>query len=125
MINRRLLLSLVPLLLRPPAWAGGASAYRVTTDPPQQPALRDTFPYVSVPEAEADRIRRAVDEGRAEPLSKILEVVRNRYPGEVVNIRLKEAAGSLLYTIRVLTREGRLVDVQVNADTATIVGDRG
>lgn len=123
MINRRLLLSLLPLLFVSAAWADGATTYR--SGDLAVPPVHERIPFAAVPEDEAARIRRAVDQGRAEPLGKILQVVRNRYPGEVISIRLKEGRGSLLYTIRVLSPDGRLIDVQVNASSAAILGDRG
>ena len=73
----------------------------------------------------AARIRSAVAQGRAKPLSNILAAVRSRYPGRVVGIRLADSPGPLQYSIRILSQENGLIDVQVDSRTARIVGVKG
>ena len=71
---------------------------------------------------EDDRIRAAVKSGKAEPLRKILPAVRRRYPGEVIRIRLTGSGRTLMYRIRLIAADNRLIEVRVNAENGTIVG---
>ena len=75
-------------------------------------------------EDDATRILEAVEQGHAKPLDKILAVVRARYSGKVVAIRLKGQPGDLRYDIRILSPDNRLIEVQVIARTARIVEER-
>jgi hypothetical protein len=72
-----------------------------------------------------DRIRAAVKSGGAQPLRKILSAVRRRYKGQVVRIRLTGSGQNLLYRIRLIDRNNRLLEVRVNAKTARILGASG
>ena len=77
---------------------------------------------------EADRddgpesARRAVVEGRAAPLRELLEIVRRRYPGEVVGVKLRAEGESLVYRVRILEHGGRLITVGIDAVSRRIVG---
>ena len=69
-----------------------------------------------------DKIRSAVRKGEAEPLRKILALVRERYDGNIVHIGLTGKGSNLQYQIRLINLENKLIEISVNAKTATIVG---
>jgi uncharacterized membrane protein YkoI len=71
------------------------------------------------------RIWAAVRGGEAEPLKDILSIVRRRYAGKVVHIRLSGSGKRLLYHIRMIDRSNRLIEVRVNARTARSLGASG
>ncbi|MFN4143134.1 PepSY domain-containing protein [Aestuariivirga sp.] len=71
------------------------------------------------------QIRAAVRRGDAEPLRKILSVVRKRYDGKVVRITLGGRGSGLHYRIRILASDDRLIEVKVNARTASILSVAG
>jgi len=72
------------------------------------------------PKNEADRIREAVEQGDAEPLSEILAEVRQHFRGKVVRIRLNGRGARMHYRIRILAADSRLIEVRVNAVTGRI-----
>ena len=72
-----------------------------------------------------DRIRSAVRKGEAESLRNILSIIRKRYNGDIIRIRLTGKGSSLQYRIRMITSESKLVEIRVNAKTAKILGVTG
>ena len=72
-----------------------------------------------------DRIRSAVKRGEAESLRTILSVVRERFRGDIIRIRLTGKGSGLQYRIRMITPESKLVEIRVNAKTAEILGASG
>ena len=68
-----------------------------------------------------DRARRALQEGRARPLAEILEQVRDRLGGQVVGIEFEHEHGRYIYEFDVVTPDGRLREVEVDALTAEIL----
>jgi uncharacterized membrane protein YkoI len=44
------------------------------------------------------------------PLRSIVEFAADQYPGEVINARLRETAGMLVYELRILSPDGRRVE---------------
>lgn len=72
-----------------------------------------------------DRIKDWVKKGEAAPLSEILKTVRERYDGKVVNVKLVGKDKPELYKIRIIDQKNNLIEVQVDARKATIVGTAG
>jgi hypothetical protein len=68
-----------------------------------------------------DRIRSAVKSGKAEPLRKILATVRKKYKGKVVRIRLSGKGNKMVYRIRMIEADDRLIEVRVNAASGRII----
>ena len=71
------------------------------------------------------QIRAAVKRGEAASLREILAIVRRKYPGQVVGVRLIGSGSKLSYRIRVIDRSNRLIEVSVSARTKTILSVRG
>jgi len=76
-------------------------------------------------EEDSETASTAVREGRATPLRELLKVVRRKYPGEVVDVRLQRRDGNLLYQVKVLDRHGRMINVRIDARTRLIVQGEG
>lgn len=67
------------------------------------------------------RARRALEEGRARPLSEILDRVRDQLGGEVIGVKFDRENGRYVYEFKVVTPAGRLREVQVDALTAQVL----
>lgn len=68
-----------------------------------------------------DDAREAVASGRAMPLSAILPIALRAEPGEVLEVELEEDDGRLEYEIEILTRNGRVRKVTLDARTGAIL----
>ncbi len=73
---------------------------------------------------EQSRARKARNSGSARPLGEVLAKVKSRYPGEVVNVSLNRGA-RLVYRVKIINGQGRLLRISVDAATASIIGVDG
>lgn len=76
------------------------------------------FLVVCVPALAAedhDRIRRAALAGEIVPLSRILEDMDRDFPGDLIEAELEDRHGRLVYEIKRLTRDGRLLKLYYDA----------
>lgn len=72
--------------------------------------------------ADHEEIRRAVDEGRAQPLSKILAAVQARHGGRVLDVDLdRRFDGLLVYEIELLDADQRQIEIHVDAGSGAIL----
>lgn len=67
-----------------------------------------------------DVARRAVERGEIKPLAEILQMVRDRLPGEVAGVKIERKGGRLMYELRIVGAQGRLLEVYVDAATGEI-----
>jgi uncharacterized membrane protein YkoI len=73
------------------------------------PAIADA------PSDDHDAALRAVYSGKALSLAEIKRFVMQRVPGEIVSVKLDRERSVLVYEFRILTANGRLVEVEVDA----------
>lgn len=72
----------------------------------------------------ADEARNAVQSGQVLPALQVIRTVRQRYPqAEVVDAELEQGPRPR-YIIKILTEQGRRVDVVVDAQTGNILYER-
>jgi len=88
------ILVLILLCLATPAWADGG---------------------------EQDRARRALEAGEILPLSKILQAAEAERPGRVIEIELERDDGRWIYELELVSRDGRLYEMEIDAATARIL----
>ncbi len=69
---------------------------------------------------EQDELRQAVERGEIRSLADILAAVRDKLPGEVAGVEVERKGGHWIYEFRVVDRNGRLFEVNVDARSATI-----
>lgn len=93
------LLPLVLLLLCLPQIAGG-----------QRPALPDV-----------ELARDLVERGEIMPLADVLKRLQATHPGQVVEVELEYSDGILVYEVDLITPEGRMIEVDMDAATGKIV----
>ena len=74
---------------------------------------------------EQDRALRAVKDNRAATLKEILAIVRKKYDGEIVRVSLRGAGPNLMYRIKLLDEDNRLIEVLVHAVSRRIVRAKG
>src|SRR5512141_2569644 len=67
-----------------------------------------------------DVARRAVERGEIKPLAEILRALRDRLPGEVAKVKLERDHGRLTYEFRIVSAQGRILEVHVDAATGEI-----
>jgi hypothetical protein len=70
------------------------------------------------------RARKARKNGNAKPLGEVIALVKSRYPGEVVSVRLSKGQ-RLVYRVKLVSSGGRLLRITVDASTARIIGVDG
>lgn len=68
-----------------------------------------------------DLARQALQRGEVLPISRILELVAQYLPGDVIEVQLDERRGRLEYEIRVLTPSGRVRELVLDARTGAFV----
>lgn len=74
--------------------------------------------------ADHDNARGAVQAGQIRPLGEVLSRVRRSYAGRVLDARLLQGGGRPVYVIKLLTPEGRVLEVTADARTASVLGVR-
>lgn len=83
-----------------------------------------TLSNLNVQSYSAPQARDARNSGDVLPALRVISIVRNRYPSaEVLDAQLQRGS-SPRYIVTILTREGRRVDVIVDAQTGRILGER-
>lgn len=68
-----------------------------------------------------DQARILVEQGVVQPLDKILEMLAKRVPGKVLATELERDDGRYEYDFKVLTDGGRLLEVEVDAASGTVL----
>jgi uncharacterized membrane protein YkoI len=68
-----------------------------------------------------DLARQALQQGEVLPIARILELVAQHLPGDVIEVQLDENRGRLEYEIRVLTPSGRVRELVLDARTGAFV----
>ncbi|MDX2308977.1 MAG: peptidase M4 [Hyphomicrobium sp.] len=66
--------------------------------------------------------RQALVEGRIRPLAEITEAFKSQMVGEIVGVELDtDAPGVFIYEFKILTSDGKLKEVDVDARTSKII----
>lgn len=68
-----------------------------------------------------DRAREALRRGEILPLARILEIVEDRTGGRVMEVDLDREEGRYVYEIDVMTGDGRIVELEIEAATGSII----
>jgi uncharacterized membrane protein YkoI len=68
-----------------------------------------------------DTARQALKNGEVLPISRILQLVAQHQPGDVIEVQLDDNRGRLEYEIRVLTPTGRVRELVLDARTGAFV----
>ena len=68
-----------------------------------------------------DRARRALEAGEIRPLSEILAAVEAALAGRVIEVELEQDDGEWIYELELVSPEGRIYEVEINAATGTVL----
>ena len=100
------------------AWPGAAAA---------QIALPDTLTgsLGAGWRQQQNEAREAVRRGKHVPLPVVLETLRRRTPGRILDSGIEERGGRTLYRVRWAADDGRRIDYLVDAETGAIVRATG
>lgn len=73
------------------------------------------------PQDDAARVRAAVSHGQVLPLPHILTIAQRRVRGEVLKVELEEASRQIVYELKVLTPDGRVREMKIDARTGQVL----
>ena len=68
-----------------------------------------------------DLARDAVERGEILPLAQVLTRLQTSHPGRVIEVELEYSGNRLVYEVELVTDDGRLIEVDMAADTGEIV----
>ncbi|MEZ5844124.1 MAG: PepSY domain-containing protein [Hyphomicrobiaceae bacterium] len=77
------------------------------------------------PRRDHDLAREALRRGDILPLAKVLAIVRQHVQGDVVEVELEHEHGQLVYELKLLASDGRLIKVYASARDGTIIKTKG
>jgi uncharacterized membrane protein YkoI len=72
-------------------------------------------------ERDHDRARRALERGEIRPLHAILPEVEARFDARLLEVELEREHGRFAYEMELITREGRIVEVLVDAASGEVL----
>ncbi len=72
-----------------------------------------------------ERARDAFERGEIVPLQKVLAVVGARIEGEIAEIEFEREDGVWAYEVKIITPNGRMIEVYVDAGTGEIMKIEG
>ncbi|WP_058553448.1 PepSY domain-containing protein [Thiohalocapsa sp. ML1] len=85
------------------------------------PLLLGSVDPAGTHEHDHDRARAALARGEVRPLAEILTVVHAAMPGDIVEVELEREHGRWVYELKVITPDGRRLEVLVDAATGTVL----
>jgi uncharacterized membrane protein YkoI len=68
-----------------------------------------------------DRARAALERGEVRPIGEILASAAAKVPGEVVEVELEREHGHWVYELKIIGPDGRMLEVLMDAATATVI----
>ena len=78
-------------------------------------------PHENRKNTEQQAIRDAVARGEVMPLPKILVIAQKAVPGDIIEVELEQKEWGLKYELKILTADGRVRKVDINARTGKVV----
>jgi uncharacterized membrane protein YkoI len=74
------------------------------------------------PQPDHELARQALQRKEILPLDEVLNAIRGRVPGEIVEIELEREQDRWIYEVEIIDETGRMRDVWVDAKNAEIIG---
>ena len=68
-----------------------------------------------------DAIHQAVEAGNVRPLPELKAIIAGRFQGDIVRIEPHRSHGAFTYEFKVLQRDGRLIEIELDAATGRIL----
>ena len=79
----------------------------------------------AIADSDHDRARRAVEQGLILPLKDILAKAQQIHPGQVIKAELDDEDGIVVYELKILSNDGRVMEVIYNARTGELLKAKG
>lgn len=80
-------------------------------------ALAATGAHAGGDKKDHEAARAALARKEVLPLTRILAIAEQRAPGEVIEVELEEDNGRLKYDLKILARNGRVLELELDART--------
>lgn len=101
-----------------------ALAVAIPVTPPDLP-ISQTPPPEPAPAqpaaTDAERARANVKSGEFLPLETITATLREKFPGDILGVKLGEDDGIAYYEFKIITSDGRVIEVEVDPKTGRVV----
>lgn len=68
-----------------------------------------------------DQARSALEAGEIRPIGEVLTMASAEVPGDVVEIELERERGRWIYELKIITPDGRLLEVEMDASDASLI----
>lgn len=72
-----------------------------------------------------ERAREALRSGRALPLEEIVAKANAAFPGDILDVEFEDEDGQIVYEIKTITAEGRILKLKYDAATGDLLEVRG
>lgn len=72
-----------------------------------------------------DRAREALLAGRVLPLEDIVAKVKHDFPGSILDVEFEDEHGRLIYEIKTITTDGRVLKLKYDATTGLLLEAKG
>jgi len=76
-------------------------------------------------EHDEDQARHALEMGEIVPLDRVIAGLSDTVPGEVSAVELERENGTWIYELKVISPDGRMLDVRIDAKTGKLIGKAG
>lgn len=79
------------------------------------------LPFLVMGENDHERARALLESGEILPLERILENIRADYPGRLLEVKLEQEKGAVIYEIELLDSEGKVWELELDAVTGELL----
>jgi uncharacterized membrane protein YkoI len=76
-------------------------------------------------EHDEEQARHALEMGEILPLDRVIAGLRDTVPGEVSAVELEKENGTWIYELKVISPDGRMLQVRVDAKTGQLISKAG
>ena len=76
---------------------------------------------ISLADEDNDEARRLHESGQILSLEEILQRLRPRYPGKVLEIELEQKTGQIIYEVEILGKDGVVRELYIDARTGDVL----
>jgi hypothetical protein len=115
---------LIAAVLAGLAW-GVFSPLPAVADDGDAPSAWQMGTGIFAPEPAWDEAQNQGGTGPAVSLKEVRRIVRRQIDGQILDTQLYETGGGWIYRVRVLQKDGRVVDVGVDGDSGQIIDVQG
>ncbi len=85
----------------------------------RKPEATNLMEYLGIG-SEQNKARDEFKRGKIKKLSEVMAAVGNKYPGDIVSVKLKDESRAPVYELKILSSDNRLRKIKVDARTLSI-----